>query len=238
MKPKNSSLKSKSPSFLPLLAALGLLAIPFSGMQAAVIFGNLAGYTNSSGPATSVEGGSPGSGKSIGLTMGAESFFLSSVTLRLSLDSVTNDVPLVEIWTADVSNTPGALYGTLANPVFTYNGANADYTFTMPTSLTLDAGSSYFVVVRNSGPTAGAPAGSFTWASGSPTVVPSGSFASSIGSPIFGTGNPAGWTSTSGVYNWMQVEGTAVPEPSTMAFIAVCGAAFVAVRRPLRRQRA
>lgn len=204
----------------------------YPSVQGAIIFGNLASYTSdttnsslisniASYPADSGNG-TPISytGKAIGFTMGGSSYTVTTLTLRLNEVNSTTDRPAVSIYTNNGSGAPGTLIGTFSNPA-TFNGSTpTNYVFSPTSSIELYAGSSYFIVVQqlNLNPQQGDD-NLFKWQNGVSTVIPSGIASNPLarfGSA--GTTSPTAMTSSSGQYNWFQLEGNVVPEPTSAAF--------------------
>lgn len=220
-------------TLLPLALAL---AIPCTA-PAAVIIGNLSAFTNDggqSGNGSVITGGTFSSGKAIGFTMPSTAYFLDSVTLRLDNLVGTTDAPTVSIWTSNGSN-PVTQVAVLNNPGAFFGDVNTNYVFTPATSLTLQSATSYFIVVQQLNPAASGDT-AFNWLNGNPTVAPTGIASSAIArfGPV-ANNNPASFTSTSGQFNWFQVEGTAIPEPSSFAALAGFAALSLVASRRRRR---
>jgi PEP-CTERM motif len=235
------------------ILALFIAAVCATTARADVIIGNMAGVFNDSGTASGISGPTPVSGgvysnKGIGFTMGLDSYSVSSVTLRLAgFNAVTaDDRPTVSIWTnSGVGNGgPGTLVGSFTNPV-SFSDTAANHVFTPASSITLVGGQTYFLVVQQLTPLSTGVDNSFQWLNSSPTIVPTGIASAYIipgTTPIQGgrfsnsTGtNPTAMTNTSGNYNLFQLEGTVIPEPSSVAALAGLAAlGLVAVRRRRR----
>lgn len=201
--------------------------------QAAIVIGNLSSFTNDNGTASAVVG--TGSGKAIGFTMGADSYTIDSVLLRLRDvgNNLSTDLPLITIWTSNGTSPVAQVGDILTNPVSFTPASAVNYTFTTAATITLEANQSYFLVVRGNN-----SATNFNWLNGSPTVAPTGIASSAIGR--FGTAQPVpNWTSSSSNFNWFQINGTvvsAIPEPSSFAlFAGAAGLGLVATRRRSRR---
>jgi len=225
---------------LPIL--LGCLGL--SAAHGAIIYGNLAAYTSDTTNGTFISGinytpanpnatpnpiGESYLGKSIGFTMGAEAYTVTTLTLRLDNLSGTTDAPTVRIYTNDGSleQKPGTFVGAFTNPTNYFEAAETNYVFTASTNFTLNAGASYFIVVQqlnNAGPDFG-----FQWQNGQPTITPTGVASNPIAR--FGGGtNPTSHSQVSGQYNWFELQGNAVPEPST-ALLGAAGALVLMRRR-------
>jgi hypothetical protein len=221
---------------LPIL--LGCLGL--SASHGAIIFGNLSAYTSDTTDGTFISGinytpanpdatppaGESYLGKSIGFTMGAQAYTVTTLTLRLDNLSGTTDSPTVRIFTNN-SGTPGTFVGGFTNPTNYFGSTETDYVFTASTNFTLNAGASYFIVVQQLNNT-GADL-SFQWQNGQPTVTPTGEASNPIARWGSGT-NPSSHTNISGQYNWFKLEGNAVPEPST-TLLGAAGALILMRRR-------
>ncbi len=221
------------------LLFLALLSLFTASLRADIIFGNLSGFTNDNGQSGGGTTISPTSGKAIGFTMAAASYELTSVTLRLrNIAQVGTDVPLVRLYT-NAAGIPGTSLGTLTNPAFVNQTTATNYVFTPAASITLNAGVSYFIVVLQAA--SSSPDLGFNWLNGDPTVTPtSAAGIATTPTAVFGSSNnPGTWSagSTSGNYNWFQIDGTlaAVPEPGSFATLA--GAAVLALGCFVRSRR-
>jgi len=222
-------------------AALSLLAtaatLTFTATsQAAVIFST---YNNIDGGTSSPLNSN--SGKAVGFTMPAPlqpaetgSYELNSVSLRLSGTAPSSSV-VVKLFSNDGTNSPGTDLGALTSTTFTLTSTVGTYTFTPSATLTLTAGTTYWIAVQtteleNTG-------ASLNWHTSS-TLPPS---YSSVGvtpaGQIFGPGsNPSSWTQTSGVRNSLTIDATPLPIPEPAAPI-LTGAGLVSMAMLRRRSR-
>lgn len=132
--------------------------------------------------------------KAGGFTMGSAAYELDSVTIRIT--SGAGASADFEIWTG--AGTPQVMVAQLTGPVL----ANGENTFTPTTSVTLEAGTTYWVYANNS-----PPSGEFIWDAA--VSQPSGSGATSAGY-IFNGGS-------SSFFNAYQVEGTLVFDCACLA---------------------
>lgn len=160
--------------------------------------------------------------KAIAFTMPAagDDYFLTGVRLRLG-NYDPNETVILQIREHTGSNTaPGA------NVLMTFTGppgqgvANADYGFTPNGTLTLQAGSSYWVYVG------GFAGQSFDWKASSPGIVPTG--IATYGANLFTTNAGGSW-SNSTIINTFLIEGKLVPSPGLAAFGV--GLAAIGLRR-------
>lgn len=133
--------------------------------------------------------------KAGGFTMGADAYELDSVTIRIT--GGAGAAADLEIWRG--AGSPQVMVAQLTGPVF---GADGNYTFTPTTSVTLEAGTTYWVYANNS-----PPSGEFIWDAA--VVTPSGSGATSAGY-IFNGGS-------SSFFNAYQVEGTIAGDCACLA---------------------
>ncbi len=235
---------------MKLIATLFTAAFFVGSASAAIIIGNLAGFTSDASSGSNLNSGInfnpavagdplavpiiPGSpqnfgSKALGFQM-TSSFDVTSLTLRLNNLSGNTDAPTVTIYTKS-GNAPGTLVGSFTNPA-TFTGATpSNYVFTPTSPFVLNSGSSYFIVVQQIN-TVGSDLG-FNWQNGSPTITPTGTGATPTVAR-FGSGttsSPSTITSTSTQFNWYQLDGTAViPEPSAAALLGL-GLVSLAARR-------
>jgi len=225
-----------------------MLAISAASAQSAVIIGNLAApvTTNVTGSSnvtsvnyTPYSAGPPVvnaayNAKAVGFTMGATDYSVSTITLRLSgVGNSGTDAPLVSIYTANAGKTaPATLVGTFTNPTFA-STATAEFAFFPSSGITLLAGASYFITVQQVN-TTGSDL-SFIWENGgtltdNTNTVPTGEGATHDTARFGGGPAASAINSLSSRHNWYQLEGTAVPEPSS-AILAGLGALSIAGRR-------
>lgn len=213
-----------------LLAVVSVFCAMSTLSASTVLIGDLASYTGLSGADDSqlaaYKGGTTSVGKAVGFTMSTTEFTLDSVTLRLSVAATA--VPLVELWSGTATSITGTgPLLTLTNPG-SMSTSFAAVTFAAPTTYTLTAGSTYYVVLRE---TSGL--GFVNWSYGT-SITPTGEPGVSAIKRLIGTTDlsPTTWTTNSSVNNWFDVNVSPVPEPSTVAFLLVGSVAMLAgVRR-------
>lgn len=144
--------------------------------------------------------------KAGGFTMGGSAFDLLDAVL--TLDGAAGGQPVVAIY-SDAAGAPGAqLVALSGGPI----GALGDYSFTPNAPFTLEANTSYWLYVVDSG-----NGGNFNWIS--TDVDPSGPHATWIGYNF--NGNPSSFA------NFLEING--VPGPATAGLFAMAG--LFAVRR-------
>lgn len=198
------------------------------GASADVIIGNLpqsndTGFTTFSSSFRTV--------KALSFVMNAGAdYTVDSVVLRLL--NFSSDDSLVVTIRDDGGTNPGAtVLGTFTAPNPLGNGTTANYTFALPSSLTLTAGTKYWLDVAW-------VAGDFTWRVSQPSITPTGVAATYGGNSRISINGGA--FTTSGNINSFQINGTqvvsAVPEPSTLALLllAAPAGALTLRRRPRR----
>jgi len=231
----------------PLLPFLAF-AISAPIAHSAIIIGNLAAPVTTnvtgSGNITSINyvpysAGPPVvnagyNAKAVGFIMGASDYSVTSLTLRLSgVGDMGTDAPTISIYTATSGKTaPATLVGTFTNPTFT-STAVTDFVFTPTSGITLLAGASYFITVQQVN-TTGTDL-NFQWENGgtltdNTNTVPTGEGATHESARYGGGPSAASINLSSTRHNWYQLEGTAVPEPSS-TLLAGLGALFIAGRR-------
>ena len=175
--------------------------------------------------------------KGMGFTMGGAAFDLNSVSLRMcfatgadvctGIAGASLGIPVLRLF-SDNGGLPGSELLTFTNPAFGLG--YADYTFLAPSAFTLQANTSYWLVLHSSND------GEFTWEANNPQTTPSGAFAIHLGSLFGAAGAPTPPTVGSGILNIYSLDGTAVvPEPSTI-LLSIVGLGVIAGIR-LRRIR-
>lgn len=211
-----------SKHLVPLVLATGLL---LGGAHGAVVFNSL---SNTGGTTSIVSGGGGNSGKAISFVMPAGTDYnLTSVVLNLNgIADAGVENPLITIWSNDTvtTQTPiGSLLQTL-----TLSGTLADGNNTFASSgLTLNAGATYWLVVRNSG---SGTDSEFGWISGTagPSVgTNTGRIFSDSGTDI----DPSTWDGVSSLLNAAQINADVIPEPSVAMVGGVLGLLMLRRRR-------
>lgn len=190
---------------------LGLLAASLvcpGNAEADLIIGNL--------PATPAADNSASAGlnnlnlKAILFTMGAADFSASDVTLRLQSYNLAGEA-VVEIhaFTGSTTTVGTTLLGFTA-PAPGGSGV-AEYTFNASSSLTLQANTSYWLVVG------GIVSGSFDWRATTTALDPY------LGPATYNSGlstsNGGSSWNASAARNYFQLNGTPIPEPSALALV-------------------
>jgi hypothetical protein len=192
---------------LQLVVLGALLTLIVGHAQAAVIISNLEG--NDGTQSASLDNLR---NKGMGFTMPAgDDYLLDSATLRLNL-SGTDVHPIVQLWSNSVSNLPGSPLTTLANPSFSAAGI-ADYTFSPSSPFTLAASNTYWLVTYGTG-----AGNSFDWMADGSGITPTG-VATHFGEYFDTDGPPP--TGFSPILNSYAISAHVVPEPSTMALVAI-----------------
>jgi hypothetical protein len=134
---------------------------------AAVILGNLPASNEGAGPDIGF-----GTQDAVKFTVGSSSQVLGNVILRIKTNANGTNIPAIDIRN-DAGTTPGTtvlftIDGTTALPTGTTTVQ--DYTLTATSTITLNANTSYWLVIR-------AKQGTFEWWQSSPAIAPSGSLA-------------------------------------------------------------
>lgn len=170
-------MKRRAPGLAVIVAAL-LSGAGAGSAIADVVIGNMPG--NDGTQSSLLENGRI---KAMGFAMQGESFALESVTLRLGIAGSDAD-PLVRIF-ADDSGVPADVLLTLENPASLEAGTES-YEFRAPAPFMLEAGTTYWLVVYNTG------GSSMSWLASSPAELPTGiaTHAGSLFSSITGPNPP------------------------------------------------
>jgi hypothetical protein len=175
--------------------------------------------------------------KGMGFTMGASSFQLDSVDLRLCFGNVVGGcfplangsvgTPVLRLFD-DVDGDPSTALFTFTNPVFGLG--TTDYTFLPSIPFTLTALTTYWLVLHS------ADGDDFSWKTNDPQTIPAGAFASHFGQKVGGDA-PSPPTGVSDFLNIYTVRGTQfVPEPPVV-FLLVAVLAWTVVSSPVSRFR-
>ena len=190
----------------------------------AIVFDSLG---NTGGTTSVVSGGGGNSGKAISFVMpGGSDYNLTSVVLNL--DGIADagvETPLITIWSNDTI-TPATPIGSLLQTL-TLSGTLVDGQNTFASSgLTLNAGATYWLVVRNSSPNT--TGHEFGWISGTnapATGTNTGRIFSDTGTEI----DPSTWDGVSGLLNAARINADVIPEPSVAMLGGMLG--LLALRR-------
>ena len=198
-----------------VLPLLGLLCGVTSLSASSVLIGNLTNYSSGDDTLLSqyyaTTNTSTSSGKAIGFTMGSTDYNLDSVTLRLR--ETTGAAPVVEIWagtTTAITGTSALL--TLTTPTGVSTTTFSSAVFTAPSTLTLTAGTTYYVVLRETGTET-----DWSYSSTASNRAATGLTGVTAVNRLIGFAgsSPSTWTFASGVNNWFEIGVSAVPEPTT-----------------------
>jgi hypothetical protein len=211
-------------------AVLAIALVPGAAglARADIIISNLPGNDGNStflnAPSGGANGGSAYDSKAAGFTLPAgDSFSLTSAQLRLSFFD-TASVPVISLYGSDTVGNPGPLLFTFTNPPLKVG--TDTFTFTPPAPFHLLPGSTYWLVASN----AATVPNSFEWMVNDPPITPTG-IATSAGFRFDFTG-PAPLADGDTFFVSFQVNGDpAVPEPSSLALLALGGAALAGWRR-------
>jgi hypothetical protein len=173
--------------------------------------------------------------KGMGFTMGASSFQLDSVDLRLCFGNVVGGcfpaangsvgTPVVRLFD-DVNGNPSTALFTFTNPVFGLG--TADFTFLPSIPFTLTAMTTYWLVLHS------ADGGDFSWKTNDPQTIPAGAFASHVGQKAGGDApNPP--NSPSDFLNIYTVRGTLFVSEPPVIFLLLAALAWTVVSSSVSR---
>jgi hypothetical protein len=204
------------------LLCLAAWLVSLSSSSAAILIGNVPASNDSAlTPLTSQRT------VAVSFTLPAQDYTVQSVTLRLGNYLYPGREPNVGIYT-DVAGLPGTLVGSLFTPPPSASGDIADFVFTAGSTLTLTAGTTYWLAAWNPIDTG------IDWiASNSDTPhsrTPIG--VATFGEYRYFLGGLGGGTSIAhDLQNTFSIEAIAVPEPAHFALAAGFAGLLFALRR-------
>ncbi|MFG0283588.1 MAG: choice-of-anchor R domain-containing protein [Phycisphaerales bacterium JB039] len=172
------------------IACAAIALVVASAASADVVISN---FSAGVGVGTAFGSGSTTMYKAYGFLMGDTAHELDAVVLSMNFSSATAPLIEVSIWSGATS--PDVKLITLDNPAPL--SGQGDFSFTPPSTFTLEAGESYWVYVS---PVTTGAGDSYTWDGSSPSTDPFGPAATTIGY-IF-NGSPSTFR------NRLEVQGT------------------------------
>ncbi len=191
------------------------LAVVLTSPAAVIVDSGLVGNSNNS----TLSGGTGGAGKAVGFTMGTQAYTLDSVNIRL-LTSATPPSAAQMNFGIYLGNSSGITSGS-ASAVFNDPTLTAstvlNYNLTLTAPFTLEANTTYWFVAYTTDTSTGSLGWTFNTA-GQDATTSGGVTITTTEGRFFQTGNtvtnPTTWGGTSSTYNNIQINATAVPEPS------------------------
>jgi hypothetical protein len=205
----------KSITGIRLLIAAAAAAFTTSA-SAVTLISNMPGND-----ATQTAGVSTLRGKGMAFTTAAGTpYIINSVDVRLNVPTPATMNPILQLFSDTGANLPGTALHTFTDPVFTTPGINT-YTFTG--NFLMSASTKYWLVMF-----AEAGSSTFDWKASSPAQTPTG-IATHSGS-LFTTNSGSTWTVSTTLTSY-SIQATAVPEPATMAALAIGMAAVIRRRK-------
>jgi len=140
----------------------------------------------------------------VGFTMPDSSYTLTAARLKLEVGAGESDSIVVRLFRNSGGNPSGPAIFTFLRPVFIpENNQPTVSTFFPPTAYTLQADSTYWIVVYNQG------SGSVGWTTGSPSLTPTG-IATFAGARIDTTAAPNPPTTSTNAIGQFSVIGTRI----------------------------
>lgn len=184
--------------------------------HAATIISNLPGLDNSATSLFFV-----GNSKAMGFTIGESSWTLESATLRMNVGTPSTATFSLQLFSNNGSGNPGTALFTFTNPGVPDSDVRS-YVFLPPSSFALQANTTYWLVLSNTGGSA------FAWYGSFPDETPVGPGASHFGSKLSPITPPFQDSTFLSAY---AVDGVQdVPEPAS-GVLAVSGVAALLLFR-------
>ena len=172
-------------------------------------------------------------GKAVNFVMGAGSNYSFDLA-KLSLAGATTpelNALNIGLWSNEVDVTPIA--AELVPLSYTGTSSGNIHNFTPASSFTLVAGTTYWLVLERYTTSGQEVAWESFSEAATETLASNTARVFGGNSPSGQTGDPTTWQSSSGVFNAMEINGTAVPEPSTFVLLGM-GAVVLLRRRRCR----
>ncbi|AHF94654.1 hypothetical protein OPIT5_22985 [Opitutaceae bacterium TAV5] len=221
--------------------ALAVLTLAFAAASTTraepvtqTVIGNLSATQTGNGYIKKADGAD--GGRAVGFTMGDTALVLDSITLRLRFNGNECEVD-VSLWSKNENaNRPGSLVASMTPYTTTLNSSDpVDVTFSMPSTVTLVANTTYYIVVRSA-------KDDFYWSYAASGTYSMGAGASFVNGLYSDSGNttPDTWTKTSSVCPFLEVNASLpgnIPENSMTSLALGAGAVLLTGVIALRRKR-
>ncbi len=226
---------------LPKFVAISIISSVsiLTSSAAVIVDSGLAG----SGATLSTLSGSPGStagaGKAVGFKIGTQAFTLDSVDIRLASGTTPPSAAQMNfgIYLGNDSGITSASPSAIFNDPTITASAVANYNLTLTLPFTLLANTTYWFAAYTTDPNTGTLGWVFNSAGQNATTTGGVSITTTEGR-FYNNGNtlsdPTTWSGTSGTYNDIRINATAVPEPATWALLALTLTGVTMARRRRR----
>ncbi len=187
-----------------------------------ILIGNLPSNEQAQGLVSS------GTQRAVSFTTSGTAFNVSSVTFTLINYISSTDTAIVTFRLDDGSDAPSAtVFASLTAPVSESNSAG-NFVFTPISAITMAGNTKYWLVIA-----AGSETETFSWMRSNPVEEPTGT--ATFGSQEISENGGATWQAGDSGAHSFQVNGSAVPEPSTVALVGLGAGAVLLAHRRRRR---
>lgn len=159
--------------------------------------------------------------KAVGFTTGASDLDLTSVEVLLGASGLGAGSVIFNLYN-DNAGVPGSSIASVGTGTLNAGDPSSIFTFSSLAVL-LNASTTYWLVA--SFDTSNGP----RWDQANPPAAPSSGLGTYIGYQFDSTGTGTSWVA-SGTFNAVEIDGTAVPEPSSIGLLLL-GGALLACRR-------